>query len=167
MADASADDADVALGPLWASVAALGNASAKVKKESRLLVMKLPRYTWNANGYTAGILYLLFARSVWKQGIRSLITHTDSTYPCDLSPAVRRASSRLTRRICRLTFRVRRRRMSKLMVFVKKRSDMTCEQFKDYWLHKHSELEKNVFACGRVKKIVATSSGHPRRRVGV
>jgi hypothetical protein len=46
----------------------------------------------DANGYTAGILYLLFARSVWKQGIQSLITHTDSTYPCDLSPAVRRAS---------------------------------------------------------------------------
>jgi len=45
----------------------------------------------DANGYTAGILYLLFARSVWKQGIQSLITHTDSTYPCDLSLAARDA----------------------------------------------------------------------------
>jgi hypothetical protein len=46
----------------------------------------------DANGYTAGILYLLFARSVWKQGIQSLITHTDSTYPCDLS---RRGATRV------------------------------------------------------------------------
>jgi hypothetical protein len=44
----------------------------------------------DANGYTAGILYLLFDRSVWKHAIRSLITHTDSTYPCDLSRAAER-----------------------------------------------------------------------------
>jgi uncharacterized protein (TIGR02118 family) len=49
--------------------------------------------------------------------------------------------------------------MIKLMVFVKKRSDMTREQFKDYWVHKHSELEKKIFARGRVKQIVATFIG--------
>jgi hypothetical protein len=32
--------------------------------------------------------------------------------------------------------------MIKLMVFVKKRSDMTREQFKDHWVNKHSELER-------------------------
>ena len=49
--------------------------------------------------------------------------------------------------------------MIKLIVFVKKRSYMTREQFKDHWVHKHSELEKKVFARGRVKKIVATFIG--------
>jgi hypothetical protein len=49
--------------------------------------------------------------------------------------------------------------MIKLMVFVKKRSDMTREQFKDYWVNKHSELERKVFARGRIKKISATFIG--------
>jgi uncharacterized protein (TIGR02118 family) len=49
--------------------------------------------------------------------------------------------------------------MIKLMVFVKKRSDMTRVQFKDYWVNKHSELERQVFARGRIKKISATFVG--------
>jgi hypothetical protein len=49
--------------------------------------------------------------------------------------------------------------MIKLMVFVKKRSDMTRVMFKDYWVNKHSELERQVFARGRIKKISATLVG--------
>ena len=49
--------------------------------------------------------------------------------------------------------------MIKLMVFVKNRSDMTREQFKDHWVNKHSELERKVFARGRIKKISATFIG--------
>ena len=36
---------------------------------------------------------------------------------------------------------------------------MTREQFKDYWVNKHSELERKVFARGRIKKISATFIG--------
>jgi len=36
---------------------------------------------------------------------------------------------------------------------------MTREQFKDYWVNKHSELERKLFACGRIKKIAATFIG--------
>jgi hypothetical protein len=43
----------------------------------------------DAASYTAGIFYLRFVCSVWKHGVLSLITHNDSTYPCDLSLAAR------------------------------------------------------------------------------
>ena len=54
--------------------------------------------------------------------------------------------------------------MIKYVAFVKKRKDFTREQFKDYWLTKHSQLEKIVLEKTAVKKIVAnftTGMGGP------
>src|ERR1700688_3108631 len=70
-----------------------GLTSRRSAKRARRAGMKVGRFSCNspipmdANSYTAGILYLLFAPSVWKHSMRSLITHTDATYPCDLSRA--------------------------------------------------------------------------------
>jgi len=44
----------------------------------------------------------------------------------------------------------------KVVRFVKKRKDMTREQFKAYWLNEHSKLEKIVVEKTPVKKIVAS-----------
>jgi hypothetical protein len=49
--------------------------------------------------------------------------------------------------------------MIELWVLVKKRRDMTREQFKDYWVNKHSERERRVFARGRIERIAATFIG--------
>ena len=46
--------------------------------------------------------------------------------------------------------------MIKVVRFVKKRDDITREQFKEYWLTKHSQLERVVLEKSPVKKIVAT-----------
>lgn len=46
--------------------------------------------------------------------------------------------------------------MIKVVRFVKRRKDMTLEEFKEYWLNKHSQLEKMVMEKTRMRKIVAT-----------
>lgn len=46
--------------------------------------------------------------------------------------------------------------MIKVVRFVKRRKDLTHEQFKAYWLNKHSELEKMVMEKTPMRKIVAT-----------
>ena len=46
--------------------------------------------------------------------------------------------------------------MIKLVHFVKKRKDLTPEQFKDYWLNKHSQVEKLVLEKTKIKKILAS-----------
>lgn len=45
--------------------------------------------------------------------------------------------------------------MIKVVGLVKKRPDMTHEAFKDYWLNKHSRLEKDSLAKNPVRRIVA------------
>ena len=46
--------------------------------------------------------------------------------------------------------------MFKVVRFVKKRDDITLDQFKEYWLTKHSQLEQVVLEKSAVRKIVAT-----------
>jgi uncharacterized protein (TIGR02118 family) len=46
--------------------------------------------------------------------------------------------------------------MIKVVRFVKRRKDLTQEQFKQYWLKEHSKLETIVMAKTPVKKIVAS-----------
>jgi uncharacterized protein (TIGR02118 family) len=46
--------------------------------------------------------------------------------------------------------------MIKVVRFVKKRDDITREQFKEYWLTTHSQLERLVLERSAMKKIVAT-----------
>ena len=46
--------------------------------------------------------------------------------------------------------------MVKVVRFVKRRKDLTHEQFKAYWLNKHSQLEKMVMEKTPMRKIVAT-----------
>lgn len=46
--------------------------------------------------------------------------------------------------------------MVKVIGFVKKRDDLTFEQFRDYWLYKHNRLEKDSVEKNPVKKIVAS-----------
>jgi|HubBroStandDraft_5_1064220.scaffolds.fasta_scaffold64576_1 uncharacterized protein (TIGR02118 family) len=45
--------------------------------------------------------------------------------------------------------------MVKVVGLVKKRADMTREEFKDYWLNKHSRLEKASLKVNPVRRIVA------------
>jgi uncharacterized protein (TIGR02118 family) len=44
----------------------------------------------------------------------------------------------------------------KLNVLTRRRKGMTQAQFRDYWVHQHSILEREVFARGQIKKILAT-----------
>ena len=46
--------------------------------------------------------------------------------------------------------------MVKAIIFIKRRKDMTREQFKEYWLTQHSKLEKENVEKNWVKKIVAS-----------
>jgi len=46
--------------------------------------------------------------------------------------------------------------MIKVVGFVKKRKDLTHEQFKDYWLKHHSKLEKESAEKNPVRRIVAS-----------
>ena len=46
--------------------------------------------------------------------------------------------------------------MVKIVGFLRKRQDLTFKEFKDYWLNKHSKLEKESLKDNPVKKIVAT-----------
>ena len=46
--------------------------------------------------------------------------------------------------------------MIKIVRFVKRRKDLTQEQFKAYWLNKHSKLEKIVVEKTPVKRIIAS-----------
>ena len=46
--------------------------------------------------------------------------------------------------------------MVKIVRFIKRRKDLTHEQFKAYWLNKHSQLEKMVMEKTPMRKIVAT-----------
>ena len=46
--------------------------------------------------------------------------------------------------------------MIKVVGFVRKREDLTVQQFKDYWLNVHSILEKESLKNNPVRKIVAT-----------
>ena len=46
--------------------------------------------------------------------------------------------------------------MIKIVRFVKRRKDLTREQFKAYWLNEHSKLEKIVVEKTPVKRIVAS-----------
>ncbi|OGQ79232.1 MAG: hypothetical protein A3G40_01660 [Deltaproteobacteria bacterium RIFCSPLOWO2_12_FULL_57_22] len=46
--------------------------------------------------------------------------------------------------------------MMKIVRFVRKRRDMTTDEFKKYWLTKHSELEKMVVQKTPVRKITAS-----------
>ncbi len=46
--------------------------------------------------------------------------------------------------------------MIKLIRFVKRRKDLTRQQFKDYWLNEHSKLEKVVMEKTPTRKIVAS-----------
>jgi len=48
--------------------------------------------------------------------------------------------------------------MIKIVRFVKRRKDLTLEEFKDYWLTKHSELEQMIVEKTTVRKIVASFS---------
>lgn len=45
--------------------------------------------------------------------------------------------------------------MIKVIGMVRKRDDMTHEQFRDYWLNRHSQLEKASLAVNPVRRIVA------------
>lgn len=44
----------------------------------------------------------------------------------------------------------------KLIRFVRKRKDLTREQFKEYWLTKHAQLEKMVVEQTPMRKILAS-----------
>ena len=46
--------------------------------------------------------------------------------------------------------------MVKVVRFVKRRKDMTREQFKAYWFNEHSKLEKMVAEKTPVRKIIAS-----------
>ena len=46
--------------------------------------------------------------------------------------------------------------MIKVVGFVRKREDLTRQQFKDYWLNEHSKLARNSLASNPVRKIVAS-----------
>ncbi len=46
--------------------------------------------------------------------------------------------------------------MIKVVGFVRKRKDLTREQFKDYWLNNHNKLEKESTEKNPVRKIVAS-----------
>ncbi len=46
--------------------------------------------------------------------------------------------------------------MFKIVRFVKRRKDLTQQQFKDYWLNEHSKLEKIVMEKTPTRKIVAS-----------
>ena len=46
--------------------------------------------------------------------------------------------------------------MIKVIGFVKKRKDLTFQEFKDYWLKKHNRLEKESVEKNPVVKIVAS-----------
>ncbi|MFH0916166.1 MAG: EthD domain-containing protein [bacterium] len=46
--------------------------------------------------------------------------------------------------------------MIKAVIFVKRRKDLTREQFRDYWLTQHSKLEKENAEKNWVRKIVAS-----------
>ena len=46
--------------------------------------------------------------------------------------------------------------MIKVVGFVKRRKDLTREQFKDYWLNNHSKLEKESVETTYTRKIVAS-----------
>jgi hypothetical protein len=46
--------------------------------------------------------------------------------------------------------------MIKVVRFVKRRKDLTREEFKAYWLNKHSQLEKMVMEKTPMRKIVAS-----------
>ena len=46
--------------------------------------------------------------------------------------------------------------MIKAVIFVKRRKDLTREQFKEYWLTHHSRLEKENAEKNWVRKIVAS-----------
>ena len=46
--------------------------------------------------------------------------------------------------------------MIKVVGFVKKRPDLTREQFKEYWLKNHSKLEKESAENNPVRRIVAS-----------
>jgi len=54
----------------------------------------------------------------------------------------------------------------KIVGFVKKRPDLTFEQFKEYWLTKHSILEKDNVANNPVRKIVASFPTEQSLRAG-
>jgi uncharacterized protein (TIGR02118 family) len=45
--------------------------------------------------------------------------------------------------------------MVKAMIFMKRRKDLTREQFKEYWLTQHVKLEKENTEKNRIRKIVA------------
>lgn len=46
--------------------------------------------------------------------------------------------------------------MVKAIIFIKRRKDLTREQFKEYWLTEHSKLEKENAEKNWVRKIVAS-----------
>lgn len=46
--------------------------------------------------------------------------------------------------------------MVKAVIFIKRRKDLTREQFKEYWLTQHSKLEKENAEKNWVRKIVAS-----------
>jgi uncharacterized protein (TIGR02118 family) len=46
--------------------------------------------------------------------------------------------------------------MVKVVGFIRKREDLTFQQFKEYWLNKHSKLEKESLEQNPVKRIVAS-----------
>lgn len=46
--------------------------------------------------------------------------------------------------------------MIKVVGFVKRRKDLTHEQFKEYWINQHNRLEKNSVEQNQVVKIVAS-----------
>ena len=46
--------------------------------------------------------------------------------------------------------------MVKVIRFIKRRKDLTHEQFKAYWLNRHSQLEKMVMEQTPIRKIVAS-----------
>ena len=45
--------------------------------------------------------------------------------------------------------------MAKVIGMVRKRADMTHTEFRDYWLNRHSRLEKASLATNPVRRIVA------------
>jgi hypothetical protein len=45
---------------------------------------------------------------------------------------------------------------TKVVRTIRRRPDLTLQQFKDYWLHQHSRLEKERTETTRVRRIVAT-----------
>ena len=46
--------------------------------------------------------------------------------------------------------------MVKVVGFIRKREDLTFQQFKDYWLNKHSKLEKESLEDNPIRRIVAS-----------